>query len=111
MFWRKRAWEAAGGQVDESLHFAMDWDLFVRLEHAAMDAGHRVDRIDQFLGCFTTHPAQKSVASKEQIGRGEFAQVRDRYCGRGWSRQYRRFQTYWLLIRSIGSWWRWRLSG
>jgi len=111
MFWRRRVWEAAGGQVDESLHFAMDWDLFIRLEQAAMDAGHRVERIDRFLGGFTTHSAQKSVASKEQIGRAEFATIRDRYCGRGWTTLRRRLQTYWLLTRSIGSWWRWRLSG
>lgn len=92
MFWRRRLWDAmiADGSddrgIDESLHFAMDWDLFIRLEETSCRLGRRIERIDAFLGAFTTHASQKSVAHKERYGRKEFARIRDRHCGSGWSR-------------------------
>ena len=30
MFWRRRIWDKAGGQIDESFQFALDWDLLLR---------------------------------------------------------------------------------
>ena len=30
MFWRKKAWDEAGAFMDESLNFAIDWDLIRR---------------------------------------------------------------------------------
>jgi hypothetical protein len=30
LFWRRGAWEAAGGRTDVSLRFAIDWDLLLR---------------------------------------------------------------------------------
>ena len=30
MFWRRSIWDAAGGELDESFRFALDWDLILR---------------------------------------------------------------------------------
>jgi hypothetical protein len=57
MFWRRRAWEAAGGQIDPDLSFAVDWDLLLRLrEHGA-----RMVRLPRFLGAFRVHEEQKTA--------------------------------------------------
>ena len=32
MFWRRRIWDKAGGRFDESLHSALDWDLWLRFQ-------------------------------------------------------------------------------
>ena len=32
LFWRKRAWDLAGG-IDPSFQFALDWDLLARFQH------------------------------------------------------------------------------
>ena len=31
VFWRRDLWQAAGGRLDESLHYTMDYDLWLRL--------------------------------------------------------------------------------
>jgi Glycosyl transferase family 2 len=58
LFWRRRAWEAAGGKIDESLHFAIDWDLLLRLR----DSGAKMVRLPRFLGAFRAHDEQKTAA-------------------------------------------------
>jgi hypothetical protein len=45
LFWRRSAWEAAGGQIDASLRFAIDWDLLLRLR----DSGAKIVRLPRFL--------------------------------------------------------------
>src|SRR5439155_11875113 len=34
MFWRRRAWERVGARLDETFHFALDWDLILRFRQA-----------------------------------------------------------------------------
>ena len=57
LFWRRRAWEAAGGQIDASLRFAIDWDLLLRLR----DSGAKMVRLPRFLGAFRAHDEQKTA--------------------------------------------------
>ncbi|MGY4457022.1 hypothetical protein ACVWYI_000982 [Bradyrhizobium sp. LB13.1] len=33
VFWRKRVWDRIG-PIDESLHYAMDWDFILRAQAA-----------------------------------------------------------------------------
>ena len=40
LFWRRSIWDKAGGQIDESFRFAMDWDLLVRLRDAGAKFAH-----------------------------------------------------------------------
>ncbi len=56
MFFRREAYEAAGG-LDRSLQYAMDWDLFMRLAERG-----RVVAIDEDLAELRCYPATKSEA-------------------------------------------------
>jgi glycosyltransferase involved in cell wall biosynthesis len=55
MFWRRRVWDKIG-PMDETFHFALDWDFILRA-HAA---GFRFKRLPRFLACFRVHDQQKS---------------------------------------------------
>jgi GT2 family glycosyltransferase len=77
LFWRRRAWERAGGTIDESFRFAMDWDLLLRFR----DAGAKFIRLPRFLGAFRVHAAQKTQ-DLNAVGRDESARLRRRLHGR-----------------------------
>jgi hypothetical protein len=77
MFWRRHIWEKAGGRINESLHFAIDWDLLVRFR----EAGARFARVPRFLGGFRIHPQQKTSADNS-IGFQEMSKIRARTLGR-----------------------------
>ena len=74
LFWRRGVWEAAGGQIDESFRFALDWDLVLRMR----DAGARIVRVPRFLGAFRVHEEQKSTASMASYGQEEMMRIRSR---------------------------------
>ncbi|MBI5382530.1 MAG: glycosyltransferase [Opitutae bacterium] len=76
LFWRKRAWDQAGG-IDPSFHFALDWDLLLRLQ----EAGMRIVRVPYFLGAFRVHDEQKTSAQIHTRGQDEMQRVRTRVHG------------------------------
>jgi hypothetical protein len=76
MFWRRHIWEAAGGQVDESFQFALDWDLLLRFQ----EAGAQMVCLPRFLGAFRVYAAQKTNNWAE-IGEAEMARLRERVHG------------------------------
>ncbi len=78
MFWRRRIWEKAGGRIDESFRFAMDWDLLVRFR----DAGAKFMHIPYFLAAFRIHELQKTSATINEIGHQEMDRIRERILGR-----------------------------
>lgn len=78
LFWRRRIWDKAGGRIDESFRFAMDWDLLVRFR----EAGARFARLPRFIGGFRIHPHQKTSAAISQIGFEEMNRIRERVLGR-----------------------------
>ena len=78
LFWRRRIWEKAGGTIDESFRFAMDWDLLLRFR----DAGANFARIPAFLGAFRVHALQKTTAGINEIGFAEMDRLRERALGR-----------------------------
>jgi glycosyltransferase involved in cell wall biosynthesis len=55
VFFRREVFEAAG-RLDESLHFAMDLDLWCKIARVA-----RMRNIPAFLACFRRHAQSKSV--------------------------------------------------
>ncbi|MBR0966465.1 glycosyltransferase [Bradyrhizobium diazoefficiens] len=75
MFWRKRVWDRIG-PIDESFHYAMDWDFIMR----AQAAGFKFVRLPRFLACFRIHEAQKT-ASTYAIGIREMGILRRRVLG------------------------------
>ncbi len=78
LFWRRNIWEKTGGKVDESFHFAMDWDFLVRLR----DAGAKFSRLPRFMGGFRIHPQQKTSSEMTDIGTQEMNRIRQRLLGR-----------------------------
>ena len=78
LFWRRRAWEMAGGRLDESFQFALDWDLLIRFR----DAGARFARLPRFLGGFRVHARQKTSALISELGAREMDRIRERTLGR-----------------------------
>lgn len=78
LFWRRRIWDKAGGRIDESFQFALDWDLLLRFRAA----GARFVRLPRFLGAFRVHGAQKTVADMSTSGTLEMARLRRELHGR-----------------------------
>ena len=78
LFWRRRIWDKIGSQLDESFHFAMDWDLLLRLR----DAGANFVRLPRFMAAFRVHPQQKTSAEIGDIGFKEMTRLRERSLGR-----------------------------
>ncbi len=76
MFWRRRAWDRAGG-IDPSFQFALDWDLLARFTQS----GCKIVRLPYFLGCFRVHPTQKTSAVIHTTGAEEMARIRRRFHG------------------------------
>lgn len=91
LFWRRSAWERAGGEIDESFRYAMDWDLLLRLE----ETGARIERIPRLLGAFRVHEAQKTTSMRD-VGEEESARLLRRCHGRdvAWDERRRRLRGY-----------------
>lgn len=78
MFWRRSIWDKAGGTIDESFQFALDWDLLLRFRAA----GARFVRLPRFLGAFRVHDLQKTSADMATTGSEEMAKLRFQLHGR-----------------------------
>jgi glycosyltransferase involved in cell wall biosynthesis/GT2 family glycosyltransferase len=82
MFWRRRIWEQVGACLDESFHFALDWDLILRFRQA----GAWFARVPRFLGAFRVQPEQKSLTLLD-VYYPEVRRLRERCHGRPVSHQ------------------------
>lgn len=69
-FWRRRLFEQCGN-IDPSLHFALDYDLFLRY----MKEG-RFFRVNRFLGAFRYHRDAKTSRLLDDVGQKEIRRVR-----------------------------------
>lgn len=78
LFWRRHAWERAGGYVDAAYRFAMDWEMLVRFRRS----GARFAHIPRFMGGFRVHAAQKTTAQMASRGREEMDRIRAAALGR-----------------------------
>jgi FkbM family methyltransferase len=78
LFWRRRIWDKVGGTIDESFHFAVDWDLIIRFR----DAGAKFVRLPRFLGAFRVHSQQKTSARLHDMGQMEMFRLREKCAGR-----------------------------
>lgn len=97
LFWRRRIWNKAGGHIDESFQFAMDWDLLLRFR----DAGANFVRLPRFLAAFRVHPSQKTSANISDIGFREMERLRFRCHGRAVSPQEVTEGVYFYVARHI----------
>ena len=55
-FFRRRVFDTLGG-LDETLHYGMDFEFYLRAAHA----GFRVGHIHQYWGAYRLHPSSKSM--------------------------------------------------
>lgn len=78
LFWRRSIWDKAGGKIDESFNFAMDWDLIIRFR----EAGAKFARLPRFLGAFRVHQHQKTSSQISNTGIQEMQRLRERCHGR-----------------------------
>lgn len=101
LFWRRRIWEKVGARVDESLRFAMDWDLLLRFRNAGAVFAH----LPHFLGAFRVHDRQKTSAEMDSVGEVEMKFLRSRELGRVPSRwQFRRAIAPYVFRHMIADW-------
>jgi len=105
LFWRRCAWEKAGGGLDESFYFAMDWDLLLRFRRD----GAKMVCLPALLGCFRVHESQKTSQELGHRGKEEMEFLRQRVHGRipSDAEVWRNIKTY--LRKSIVSYWGWRV--
>jgi GT2 family glycosyltransferase len=75
-FWRRRVTERIG-LFDESLHFALDYDYWLR----ALKAGFRFHLLNRFLGGFRIHGGSKS-SNLTALRDAELAQLYARHLNR-----------------------------
>lgn len=99
LFWRRTIWETAGGEIDESFRFAMDWDLLLRFR----DSGARMVRLPYFLGAFRIHQQQKTSAAINEIGHREMDHLRERVLGRRPSRREIRKAVLPFMLRHVAA--------
>ena len=78
LFWRRSIWDKAGGAVDETFHFAVDWDLILRMREAKARFRH----LPRHLGAFRVHTQQKTSATISDVGFAEMDRLRERCHGR-----------------------------
>jgi len=78
MFWRRRAWDAVGGQFDESFRFALDWDIILRFRQAGLRFA-RLARLPQ--AAFRISAAQETNSWWLPVGRREVDRLLDRVLG------------------------------
>jgi hypothetical protein len=101
LFWRRRIWDKAGARVDESLRFAMDWDLLLRFRNVGAVFAH----LPYFLGAFRVHDRQKTSSEMDTVGEVEMKFLRSRELGRVPSRwQFRRAIAPYVFRHMIADW-------
>ncbi|MFK7759467.1 MAG: glycosyltransferase family 2 protein [Phycisphaerales bacterium] len=107
LFWRRSVWERAGGEIDESLDFAVDWDLLIRLGNA----GARFHHLPEFIGAFTTHAQQKSLAIRTTVGIPEFENIQRRIAPTTAQKWKSRIGSGWYMVQSSIADWKCTLTG
>jgi glycosyltransferase involved in cell wall biosynthesis len=77
-FWTRRIYERAGGRIDMSYSFAMDYELWLRF----LRCGGRFLSVPEVFGLFRAYADQKTKAQWEAVGIPEIARLHSHYLGR-----------------------------
>ena len=97
LFWRRSIWDKAGGQLDNSFNFAMDWDLLLRF----WESNAKFVRLPRYLGAVRVHPQQKTSSIMECQGRSDIERLHNRYHGRKISQYEIRKNTSRYLLKQV----------
>jgi glycosyltransferase involved in cell wall biosynthesis len=77
-FWTRRIYEKAGGAIDRTFNFAMDYELWLRF----LQAGGRFLAVPEVIGLFRAYDDQKTRALWESVGVPEIGRLHSLYLGR-----------------------------
>ena len=78
VFWRRSIYERAGGFIDDSFQFAMDYELWLRF----LKFGANFKGFDNVFGLFRSYENQKSTAQWQQFGLPEIERLYKQYADR-----------------------------
>jgi glycosyltransferase involved in cell wall biosynthesis len=106
LFWRRSIWDRAGGRIDDSFQFALDWDLLLRFRAA----GAKFVRLPRFLGAFRVHTSQKTSADIADTGTPEMNRLRARVHGKPTSLRDVRKHMSGYMLRHAGLNWLYKLG-
>jgi hypothetical protein len=87
VFFHRRVYEECG-ELDENLHFALDYDYFLRVTRK-----FEIHKVNEVWAAYRVHPDSKSMILTEAQGLDEQVRVSKRYWGKRWSFSYLK---YWL---------------
>jgi glycosyltransferase involved in cell wall biosynthesis len=85
-FWRRSIMDRVG-LLDDSLHFAMDYEYWLRIARA----GGRLVHVPEFLACSRVHAATKTQSARLQVYR-EILSVSRRHAG---DASFSQYYAYW----------------
>lgn len=75
-FWTRSIYDKAGGCIDTTYDFAMDYELFMRF----LCAGAKFEAVNSVFGLFRYYQDQKSRSLWERVGIPEVARIHEKYC-------------------------------
>jgi glycosyltransferase involved in cell wall biosynthesis len=81
VFWRRGIYAKAGNHIKKSLHFAMDYELWLRY----LENGAKFLAVDEVFGLFRHYSEQKSQSAWIEHGLPEIAQLQKTYFGQSLS--------------------------
>lgn len=76
-FWTREIYEQVGCKIDESLDFAMDYDLWYRF----LRKGAKIQADRKVCGLFRWYPEQKSRSKWTEVGLPEVKRIHRKYLG------------------------------
>jgi glycosyltransferase involved in cell wall biosynthesis len=97
-FWTRKAWTETG-PLDESLHFALDWDWFLR----AKKRGINFLPDDRYMAVYRMHAAHKSGTGGERRRR-ELASIYARHAGAKYEQLFQQCCARREAILTIRTW-------
>ena len=85
-FWTRQTWEQTG-ELNEKLHFAFDWEWYIR----AQNASARFTAHSRYLSAYRFHEAHKTGTGGEKRTQ-EIASIYQTYAGERYERLFNRFR-------------------
>ena len=73
VYWRRQAWQAIG-DLDEDLHYALDYDYWLRMHAEGFD----ITWIPSYLGAFREHPSSKT-SQRQDVYQRDIQTIYRRY--------------------------------
>ena len=95
-FWRRRAWEAAGG-LGRELWFSFDWEFFLKVAERG-----RLVHLPRLMAAYRHHAAAKTSTAADRWGADD-RKLRERYLGRPDWNEADWLRMKWLTVRQIAA--------